>query len=261
MKPTAKQLQHGEPMPILTYFWNTPGEWPNDPPGYVFLARAFDEIGSARFVEKWSKKEEKTKQELALVDPDADDLALTEVEEEHEVMWVAIKNEIVKHCLKGDLVTAVREIGGGAMTVLGWEMWNAENLDRRFDRCQMSLDRPFERSKGTHWIFIEQKSLDGLLSRPTSGVSATEASQSKPGLSEPGSTSKGLQAKNTKSGRPRGSGSYALADAPLLNRMRELIETGKAKSANDAAGQVAGEAQGWGLVESKIHRLGKRYRA
>ena len=99
MKPTAKQLQHGEPMPILTYFWNTPGEWPNDPPGYVFLARAFDEIGSARFVEKWSKKEEKTKQELALVDPDADDLALTEVEEELEVMWVAIKDEIVKRAV------------------------------------------------------------------------------------------------------------------------------------------------------------------
>ena len=254
MKPTtAKPLQHDEPMPILSYFWKTPSEWPNDPPGYIFLARAFDQIGSVRFIEKWSKKEE-------TVDLDADDLALTETELEHEAMWVAIKDEIVKHCSKGDLVSAVRKIRGGAMTVLGWEMWNAENLDWRFDRCQMSLDRPFERCKGTHWIFIQRNSLDSFLAGLAGDVSPTEASRhSKPVSSELGSTSEGLQTRTR--GRPPGTGSWATADDLLLAGMRELIKAGKAKSPNDAARQVAGEAPGSGTIDSKITRLAKRYRA
>jgi hypothetical protein len=150
----AKPLQQWGTMPILTRFWNTSGEWPHDPPGYIFLARAFDQIGVRMFGEKWSHKEEKIQRELETVDPDADDLVLTEAQKELETMWVAIKNEFVKHCLKGDLVSAVRELRGGAMTDLGWETWNAENVDWRFDQCQMSLDHPFERCKGTHWIFI-----------------------------------------------------------------------------------------------------------
>ncbi len=62
-------------------------------------------------------------------------------------------------------------------------------------------------------------------------------------------------------GRPSGSGSWADADAPLVDKMRELIEAGNAKSPNDAASKVAREARGSGTVESKITRLAKRYRA
>jgi hypothetical protein len=96
---------------MVNQFQRTRSEWPNDPPGYVFLARAFDEIGVAMFGEKWSKKEKKLEQELTLEDLDSDDL--DETQDEHQTMWVAIKDEIVKHCLKGDLVSAVREKKAG----------------------------------------------------------------------------------------------------------------------------------------------------
>jgi hypothetical protein len=60
-------------------------------------------------------------------------------------------------------------------------------------------------------------------------------------------------------GRPRGSGSYALADAPLLQQMKELIETGQASSVNVAASLVADKAKGPGTLESKLTRLRHRY--
>jgi hypothetical protein len=61
-------------------------------------------------------------------------------------------------------------------------------------------------------------------------------------------------------GRPRGSGSWASADEPLLTEMQELIESGKSKSPNDAALKVADRASGQGTIESKCSRLAKRYR-
>lgn len=60
-------------------------------------------------------------------------------------------------------------------------------------------------------------------------------------------------------GRPPGSGSLALADAPLLYKMRELLEQHTAKSVNDAARQLVKEAQGAG-DNAKQTRLAKRYR-
>jgi hypothetical protein len=62
-----------------------------------------------------------------------------------------------------------------------------------------------------------------------------------------------------KRGRPLGSGSFKGADEPLLHEMRQLIETGVAKSAEDAAGRVAARAAG-ASFESKRTRLAKRYR-
>src|SRR5450759_3523952 len=61
-------------------------------------------------------------------------------------------------------------------------------------------------------------------------------------------------------GRPRGSGSWASADEPLLTEMQELIESGKSKSPSDAALKVASRASGDGTIESKSSRLAKRYR-
>jgi len=62
-------------------------------------------------------------------------------------------------------------------------------------------------------------------------------------------------------GRPRGSGTYEVADAPLLTKMRELIDSGAAKSANDAAVHVAGNAGGSCTFDSKVARLARRCRA
>jgi hypothetical protein len=65
----------------------------------------------------------------------------------------------------------------------------------------------------------------------------------------------------SRAGRKPGTGSYAQDDEPLLIRMRSLIEQRNAKSANDAAGQVAKDAKGENSQESsKRDRLAKRYR-
>jgi hypothetical protein len=61
-------------------------------------------------------------------------------------------------------------------------------------------------------------------------------------------------------GRKPGSGSMAMADAPLLDEMRQLIIAGKAFSPEGAAKLVAAKAVG-ASEESKATRLAKRYRA
>jgi hypothetical protein len=61
-------------------------------------------------------------------------------------------------------------------------------------------------------------------------------------------------------GRPRGSGSLAKADGPLVEEMHQLIESGSAKSAEDAAGKLADGAAGGGTLQSKVTRLARRYR-
>jgi hypothetical protein len=38
-------------------FWAEPHRWPRDPAGYVFLARAVEEIGRAMFDARWTGKE------------------------------------------------------------------------------------------------------------------------------------------------------------------------------------------------------------
>jgi hypothetical protein len=173
-------------------FWRTPGDWPLDPPRYVFLARAFDEIGRALFGDKWSREvtPPKTKladsqmseksQELADND-DLESILLDENEkdnadDEHHRMWVAVKDEILKQCLAGHLVGAVRPTEGGETTDLQAKMWNAEKLGHRFDRCQMSLRHPFATSPklDPHWIFLSRESLRKYLAAQPYGSVSTE---------------------------------------------------------------------------------------
>jgi hypothetical protein len=60
-------------------------------------------------------------------------------------------------------------------------------------------------------------------------------------------------------GRKPGSGSWENEDRPFLQEMNRLIESGSAKSPEDAAGQVAKSARG-ASFESTRTRLAKRYR-
>jgi hypothetical protein len=62
-------------------------------------------------------------------------------------------------------------------------------------------------------------------------------------------------------GRTPGSGSYAPADAPLLDEMRRSIVERKAMSVHRAAALVADRAHGAGTIESKASRLARAYRA
>jgi hypothetical protein len=61
-------------------------------------------------------------------------------------------------------------------------------------------------------------------------------------------------------GRRLGSGTYAIADAPLLAEMKDLIEAGKANSPDGAAKMVAAKAAGAATIESKASRLARAYR-
>jgi len=156
-------------------FWRTPDEWPNDPPGYVFLARGFHEIGRALFGDEWPREESPTKTKLTLAQLIEESRELTDDElskddedeaaDAHHRMWVAVKDEIVKQCVEGRLISGVRPIEGGKISNLKPEMWNAENLERRFGRCQMSTKDPFATgpTPANHWIFLQRESLDKYL--------------------------------------------------------------------------------------------------
>ncbi len=61
-------------------------------------------------------------------------------------------------------------------------------------------------------------------------------------------------------GRPKGAGSMALSDAPLIERMHDLITRGECTSASAAAQVVVKDANGGGTAESKIRRLVGRYK-
>jgi hypothetical protein len=63
----------------------------------------------------------------------------------------------------------------------------------------------------------------------------------------------------SKRGSRSGSG-WDKADVPLIAEMDALIKSGNARSANDAARQVAKRAKGDGTLESKQTRLRKAYR-
>jgi hypothetical protein len=61
-------------------------------------------------------------------------------------------------------------------------------------------------------------------------------------------------------GRPRGSGSIA-SDGRLVQRALEMMETGSARPARDAARKLAPKAAGYGSTASKIDRLRRKIKA
>lgn len=62
-------------------------------------------------------------------------------------------------------------------------------------------------------------------------------------------------------GRTIGSGTFAIADEPLLREMRKLIGSGHANSPHGAARLVAERARGNATFESKVARLARAYRS
>jgi hypothetical protein len=151
-------------------FWDHPGKWPHDPPGYVFLARACHEVGRAMFGAEWAASWDEPADP-----PDDCDLATWEVYEracdDFQNAFVAMRSDVVRtiaeECEAGTLVAAVRPKAGGKMINVEPHIWNLEGVERRFHRCDMSLGNPFGNggSYGSHWIYIERASLDGYLTQ------------------------------------------------------------------------------------------------
>jgi hypothetical protein len=61
-------------------------------------------------------------------------------------------------------------------------------------------------------------------------------------------------------GRPKGSGSFAKQDEPLISEMDKLIRNGDANSPHYAAKLVADKATGAGAFDSKVRRLERLYK-
>ena len=217
--------------------WRHPEKWPHDPPNYVFLARAFGEIGRARYGDEWTDRYIEPEEPPDDCDEAADeqyDRDCEEAELKFENMHASIARAIVEQSELGNLVTALRHRVGGQMNALDPDFWNTEYFGPRFFRCQMSLDQPFEDparvSVGScYWIYVTRASLDRYIrggSPAVPAVNPPEMGQSKP---------KG------RSGRRPGTGSWDVADKPLLEEMRRLITSGDARSPHHAARQLADE--------------------
>ena len=173
-----------------------------------------------------------------------------EAEVKFQNMHFSIARTIAEQSELGNLVTALRHTTGGRMKALGPNFWNTEYFGSRFFRCQMSLDQPFENparvSVGSrYWIYITRASLDRYIGGGNEPpANPPEMSQSKP---------KG------RSYRQTGTGTWDIADEPLLHEMNRLITSGAARSPHHAAGQLADKAPGNSRV-SKQTRLAKKYR-
>jgi hypothetical protein len=236
--------------------WRHPERWPHDPPNYVFLARAFQEIGRASYGYQWSDRYIEPEEPPDDCDEAADeqyDRDCEEAELKFENMHSSIARTIAEQSELGNLVTALRHRAGGRMNALDPDVWNTEYFGPRFFRCQMSLDQPFEDParvsvRSCYWIYVARASLDRYIggSNPAApAVNPLEMGQPKP---------KG------RSDRESRTGSWDAADKPLIEEMRRLITGGLAKSAHDAAGKLANKAQGNSTPESKQTRLAKGYR-
>jgi hypothetical protein len=177
---TSMQNHVARVTPFDVYFWRNPETWPHDPPGYVFLARAFDDIGRAKYGARWV--ESPTEPEEPEDPPDdADDTAWQQNELAYEQyerardqanadflrMRAEVARIIAHQCEVGNLITAVRPKSGGDMVELEPHSWNTENFGSRFSRCDMSLNDPFSNSRlhRSHWIYLTRDSLDKYLGK------------------------------------------------------------------------------------------------
>jgi hypothetical protein len=138
------------PLSAIKYdhqLWNHPEGWPHDPPNYVFLARAFQEIGRARYGDQWTDTYIEPEEPPEHCDDAADeqyDRDCEKAEVDFDNMHSSIARSIAEQSELGILATALRHTAGGQMNALEPYVWNTENVGTRFFRCQMSLSQPFQ---------------------------------------------------------------------------------------------------------------------
>jgi hypothetical protein len=121
--------------------WGHPERWPHDPLNYVFLARAFREIGRARYGDEWTDRHIEPEEPPDDCDEAGDeqyDRDCEDAEVKFQNMHVSIARTIAEQSELGNLVTALRHTTGGRMNALDPNFWNTEYFGPRFFRCQMS---------------------------------------------------------------------------------------------------------------------------
>ena len=138
-----------------TRFWSDPDKWPRDQPGYVFLARAFDEVGRAMFGQHWTGKECST-YPMPNIDPGL------------VARLMVVQEEIAKRCQSGELVLAIRPVLGGEMREAPASWWKTERVHyrNRFYGCQINPKDPFGGGLGSAiycWLYVTRESLNKFL--------------------------------------------------------------------------------------------------
>jgi hypothetical protein len=234
--------------------WDHRERWPRDTPDYVFLARAFQEIGRAGYGNQWTDSYIEPEEPPEGCDDAADeqyDQDCEQAELKFENMHASIACSIAEQSELGNLRTALRHKAGGQMNALEPHFWNAENVGTRFFRCQMSISQPFQdparvRFEPLYWIYVTRESLDRYIGGDSAEQPAANP-QEMVGKSDPLALT-----------RPRTG--FDTADEPPLEEMHHLIISGDAKSADDAAGQLAHKAKGSMEESSRQTRLAKKYR-
>jgi hypothetical protein len=172
-----------------SHFWADPADWPRDPPGYVFLGRAFDAIGRAVHGERWNQSVKEPDEPEEPPDDCGDeefeeweracdqaDAHFRDLQAKVADMKGNLARMIAEQCELGNLVTAARPKRGGKMTELERYYWNLDDLRIRFFRCEMSLNRPFTAhrvSSSDCWIYVTQASLNHYLARQRSDGGAS----------------------------------------------------------------------------------------
>jgi hypothetical protein len=147
-----KRSQAGDRWFISTnYFWRSPSEWPVDTLEWIFLARAFHEIGSVMFGNHWVKQPP-----IALSEADPDPGLVGRQS--------AVIDEMISGFRIGNLISGLRPFEGGEIKPLDLMYWNTEPgpARLRFEHCQLSTKDPYKgpiRSSENSWIYVSRASL------------------------------------------------------------------------------------------------------
>jgi hypothetical protein len=185
-------------------FWGSPSKWPRDTHDYVFLARAFDQIGRARFGEEWIGSEAVTDHvwqpaTRKMVMPSAFEKpyssqpremdvpvgppAQATPESQGEVVNASIRRRmvvvdfIINQCSAGTLRSVVKDSKTSLIKRIPSHHWDVDNIWPRFSCCRMNPDQPGDNGiwgDKYHPIFIERDSLEKVLASQPFAVKPAE---------------------------------------------------------------------------------------
>jgi hypothetical protein len=156
-----------------------------------------------------------------------------------------LMKRVARLASEGKIQTIYRARVGGAFHPIPREWWNTEQLDARFASCVINPERPFEKG-GTAYIFVSRTDLEHIVRPASNEVLIPYRDTGSRGPARPG--------------RKKDSGSWALADRLLFPEMMQLINDGKAASAQQAAGILKDKIQGTGADHNRVERVARRYR-
>ena len=130
----------------LLSFWTDRDEWPQDRPSHIFLARAVDKLGKARF-DDW----------VGVAKPQHADAR----DQRSKVF-----EELLENLASGRLATFTRAIKGGPYELIEPHVWNTEIYRTRFKYCRINRDKPFSEgsAKGGWYLFLDRPEFEALVS-------------------------------------------------------------------------------------------------